>query len=87
MPICLNPSSAKAPKSKGRSPEPDDDELKEKKKRKSKSSTSATEFPLDILRKDLEQDGKPEEEVKPPEVSFSLIVSHFLNYRVNCQDA
>lgn len=61
------PRKAKAPKSKGRSPEPDDDELKEKKKRKSKSSTSATEFPLDILRKDLEQDGKPEEEVKPPE--------------------
>jgi len=61
---------AKTSKSRAKSPDPDEEELKEKKKRKSsKSSTSttATEFPLDILRKDLEQDGKPEEEVKPPE--------------------
>jgi len=54
-------------KSKGRSPEPEGEEAKEKKRRKSKSAPTATEFPLDILRKDLEQDGKPEEEVKPPE--------------------
>ena len=57
-------------KSKGRSPEPEGEEAKEKKRRKSKSAPTATEFPLDILRKDLEQDGKPEEEVKPPEVSW-----------------
>jgi len=63
-------AKAKTSKSRAKSPDPDEEELKEKKKRKSsKSSTSttATEFPLDILRKDLEQDGKPEEEVKPPE--------------------
>jgi len=61
---------AKTSKSRAKSPDPDEEELKEKKKRrssKSSSSATATEFPLDILRKDLEQDGKPEEEVKPPE--------------------
>jgi len=63
-------AKAKTSKSRAKSPDPDEEELKEKKKRrssKSSSSATATEFPLDILRKDLEQDGKPEEEVKPPE--------------------
>lgn len=46
----------------------DEKEPKEKKRKKNKSSSSsATEFPLDILKKDLEQDGKPEEDIKPPE--------------------
>jgi len=55
-------------KSKAKSPDPDEEETKEKKRpRKSKTAPNTTEFPLDILRKDLEQDGKSEEEVKPPE--------------------
>jgi len=62
---------AKISKSRPKSPDPEEEEQKEKKRKKgSKSSSSAptaTEFPLDILRKDLEQDGKPEEEVKAPE--------------------
>lgn len=66
-----NPSrKAKSSKSRPKSPDHDEEELKEKKRKKSSknsSSAAATEFPLDILRKDLEQDGKPEEEVKPPE--------------------
>ena len=71
LPLSPFPSSPIAKsKSKGRSPEPEGEEAKEKKRRKSKSAPTATEFPLDILRKDLEQDGKPEEEVKPPEVSW-----------------
>ena len=61
--------AAKALKSKAKSPDPDEEETKEKKRpRKSKTAPNTTEFPLDILRKDLEQDGKSEEEVKPPEV-------------------
>lgn len=61
-------AKAKALKSKAKSPDPDEEETKEKKRpRKSKTAPNTTEFPLDILRKDLEQDGKSEEEVKPPE--------------------
>jgi len=64
-------AKAKISKSRPKSPDPEEEEQKEKKRKKgSKSSSSAptaTEFPLDILRKDLEQDGKPEEEVKAPE--------------------
>jgi len=63
-----NSRKAKALKSKAKSPDPDEEETKEKKRpRKSKTAPNTTEFPLDILRKDLEQDGKSEEEVKPPE--------------------
>lgn len=64
-------AKAKSSKSRAKTPDPEEEDPKGKRRKSSKSSAStpapATEFPLDILRKDLEQDGRPEEEVKPPE--------------------
>lgn len=64
---------AKSSKSRAKTPDPEEEDPKGKRRKSSSKSSSstpapATEFPLDILRKDLEQDGRPEEEVKPPEV-------------------
>jgi len=71
-PILKKPRSdedkSKKAKSKSKSRSEDGDEPKEKKaKKEKKSKTPGPEFPLDMLQKDLEQDGKSEDEVKPPE--------------------